>query len=126
MQAQTTKIVSEKAMDAKAKTGRTIFWVGTLVFAVESWLLIGQVANFWKGSGAATLGWMAAVGATVQKMLSVLAWNDGLLLATVAKVLVLCCPLLVIAVGFGMMRGANYAEASETAGESVTAKEERR
>jgi len=126
MQAQTTKIVSEKAMGAKAKTGRTIFWVGTLVFAVESWLLIGQVANFWKGSGAATLGWMAAVGATVQKMLSVLAWNDGLLLATVAKVLVLCCPLLVIAVGFGMMRGANYAEASETAGESVTAKEERR
>jgi len=126
MQAQTTKIVSEKAMGAKAKTGRAIFWVGTLVFAVESWLLIGQVANFWKGSGAATLGWMAAVGATVQKMLSVLAWNDGLLLATVAKVLVLCCPLLVIAVGFGMMRGANYAEASETAGESVTAKEERR
>ena len=126
MQAQTTKMVSEKAIGAKAKTGRAIFWLGTLLFAVESWILIGQVANFWKGSGAATLGWMAAVGATVQKVLSVLAWNDGLLLAALAKVLVLCCPLLVIAVGFGMMRGANYAEASETAGESVTAKEERR
>ena len=82
MQAQRTKMVSEKAMGAKAKAGRAIFWLGTLVFAVESWLLIGQVANFWRGSGAATLGWMAAVGATVQKMLSVLAWNDGLLLAT--------------------------------------------
>jgi hypothetical protein len=121
MQAHTTKMLS-----AKAKTGRVIFWLGTLVFAVESWLLIGQVVQFWEGSGAATLGWIAGVGATVQKLLSILAWNQGLLLATLAKVLVLCCPLLVIAVGFGMMRGTNYAEANQTAGESVTAKEERR
>jgi hypothetical protein len=126
MQAQTTKMVSPKAMVAKAKTGRVIFWLGTLVFTAESWLLIGQAAKFWEGSGAATLGWMAATGAAVQKLLSVLTWNQGLLFATMAKVLVLCCPLLVIAVGFGMMRGANYAKASETAGESVTAKEERR
>ena len=126
MQAHTTKMVSPKVMGAQAKTGRAIFWLGTLVFAVESWLLIGQVVKFWEGSGAATLGWMAAVGATVQKVLSILAWNEGLLLATLAKVLVLCCPLLVIAVGFGMMRAANYAEANQTAGESVTAKEERR
>jgi hypothetical protein len=126
MQAQTTKMVGAKAMGAKAKTGRAIFWLGTLVFMVESWLLIGQVAKFWQGSGAATLGWIAAIGAIVQKVLSVLTWNQGLLLATLAKVLVLCCPLLVIAVGFSMMRGANYAKASETAGESATAKEERR
>jgi len=126
MQAQTTKMVSAKAMGAQAKTGRVIFWLGTLVFTVESWFLLGQMAKFWEGSGAATLGWMAAAGATVQKVLSILAWNQGLLLATLAKVLVLCCPLLVIAVGFGMMRGANYAEANQTAGENVTAKEERR
>jgi hypothetical protein len=126
MQAHTTKMVGAKAMSAKAKTGRAIFWLGTSVFAVESWLLIGQVVKFWEGSGAATLGWLAGVGAAVQKLLSILAWNQGLLLATLAKVLVLCCPLLVIAVGFGMMRAANYAEANQTAGESVTAKEERR
>ena len=75
--------------------------------------------------GTSSLG-LAAVGATVQKVLSILAWNEGLLLATLAKVLVLCCPLLVIAVGLGMMRGANYVEPNQTAGESVTAKEERR
>jgi hypothetical protein len=49
-----------------------------------------------------------------------------LLLTALAKVLVLCCPLLVIAVGFGMMRQANYAQANETVGENVTTKEERR
>jgi hypothetical protein len=120
MQAQTTKMVS-----AKAKMGRLVFWAGTGVFAMESWLLIQQVAKLWEGSGAQTLGWLAAFGAMVQKVLSVLVWNEGLLLAAAAKVLVLCCPLLVIAVGFGMIRKANYLEARESAVENVTAKEER-
>jgi hypothetical protein len=48
-----------------------------------------------------------------------------LLLAAAAKVLVLCCPLLVIAVGFGMIRKANYLESRKSAVENVTAKEER-
>jgi hypothetical protein len=68
MQAQTTKMVSAKGLGGKAKMGRVIFWLGTAVFAVESWLLIGQVAKLWEGSGAATLGWMAALGATAQKV----------------------------------------------------------
>ena len=126
MQEQTTKRFSATGRGGKANTGRMIFWLGTLVFAVESWLLIGQAAAFWRATGAESLGWMAAVGMATQKVLALLVWNQGLLLAAAAKVLILCCPLLVIAVGFGMMRKANYMEASETAGEGATAKEERR
>jgi hypothetical protein len=117
---------TRKGSGGKAKTGHVIFWLGTLVFAVESWLLIGQAAEFWRAAGAESLGWMAAAGAATQKALAALVWNQGLLLAAAAKVLVLCCPLLVIAVGFGMMRKANYVEVSETAGQSATAREERR
>ncbi|MBS1841957.1 MAG: hypothetical protein JSS69_17245 [Acidobacteria bacterium] len=121
-----TNTVNAGGFSGKAKTGRVIFWLGTLVFAVESWLLIGQVAEFWRATGAESLGWMAAVGMAAQRALALLVWNQGLLLAAAAKVLVLCCPLLVIAVGFGMMRKANYMETSETAGQSATVKEERR
>lgn len=121
-----TNMVDKGGFSGKAKTGRVIFWLGTLVLAVESWLLIGQAAEFWRTAGAESLGWMAALGMATQKALALLVWDQGLLLAAAAKVLVLCCPLLVIAVGFGMMRKANYAEAVEAAGQSLTAKEERR
>ena len=121
MQGQT-----KKGFGGKAKTGRMIFWLGTLVFALESWLLIGVAVEFWRATGAESLGWVAAVGIATQKAMALLVWNHGLLLAAAAKVLVLCCPLLVIAVGFGMMRKANYVEVSETAGQATTAKEARR
>jgi len=90
MQAQTNKRIG-----GWAKLGRVLVWVGSLVFVGESWLLIAQASEFWRGSGAATLGWMAAIGAWHRKVLSVLVWNHGLLLATMAKVLVLCCPLVI-------------------------------
>ena len=125
MQGQ-TDMVNAATGSGKAKTGRVIFWLGTLVFAVESWLLIGQAVEYWRATGADSLGWMAAVGMATQKALAILVWNQGLLLAAAAKVLVLCCPLLLIAVGFGMMRRANYVEVSETAGQGTTAKEARR
>jgi hypothetical protein len=117
---------TQKGLGSKAKLGRWLLWLGSLVFLGESWLLIARAVEFWQGSGAATLGWVAALGATVQKVLSLLVWNQGLLLAAMAKVLVLCCPLLVIAVGIGMMRQANLIEANESSVDSSAAKEERR
>jgi len=108
MQAQTNKRIG-----GWARVGRTLVWVGSLVFLGESWLLIAQATEFWRGSGAATLGWVAAIGALAQKALSVLVWNNGLLLAAMAKVLVLCCPLVILFAGFVIMRSATHA--NETA-----------
>lgn len=99
MQEQTSK-----AQAGKAKLGRTLVWLGALVFFVESWLLIVRASEFWNGSGAATLGWMAGIGALAQKALSVLVWNQGLLLAALAKVLVLCCPLVLVFAGIVIMK----------------------
>jgi hypothetical protein len=121
-----TNTVTAEGFSGKAKTGRVIFWLGMLVFAVESWLLLARLAEFWSGSGAATLGWMAALGAAAQHTLSLLVWNEGMLLAAMAKVLVLCCPLVVIAVGFGMMRQSEVSEARETAGNNSKVQEARR
>lgn len=121
MQAQT-----KAGLESRAKLGRWLLWLGSLVFLGESWLLIARVVEFWQGSGAATLGWMAALGATAQRALSLLVWNQGLLLAAIAKVLVLCCPLLVIAIGIGMVRQANQIEMGEFPANSSAAKEERR
>jgi len=108
MQAQTNKRIG-----GWARVGRTLVWVGSLVFLGESWLLIAQATEFWRGSGAATLGWVAAIGALAQKALPVLVWNNGLLLAAMAKVLVLCCPLVILFAGFVIMRSATHA--NETA-----------
>ena len=66
-----------------------------------------------------------ALGAAAQKVLSLLVWNQGLLLAAMAKVLVLSCPLLVIAVGIQMVRQANGVEA-ESAADAPAAGETRR
>lgn len=117
---------ARKGFGSKAKLGRWLLWLGSAVFAIESWLLIARMAEFWQGSGAATLGWMAALGAAAQRMLSLLVWNDGLLLAAMAKVLVLCCPLLVIAIGVGMVRQANLIDRGKSSVDSSAAEEERR
>jgi hypothetical protein len=98
---------TSKARADKAKLGRLLFWVGSLVLLAESWLLITRVSQFWNGSGAATLGWMAGLGALVQRALAVLVWNQGLLLAALAKVLVLCCPLALVCAGIVILRGVN-------------------
>ncbi len=118
MQAQTNKRIG-----GWAKLGRVLVWVGSLVFVGESWLLIAQASEFWRGSGAATLGWMAAIGALAQKVLSVLVWNHGLLLATMAKVLVLCCPLVILFAGFVIMRSVTHAEEAASIQEQGTSAE---
>jgi uncharacterized membrane protein len=99
--------------------------LGSLVFLAEAWMLLGQLNEFWQRSGAASLGWMVGVGAAVQKAVSFLVWNDGLVLAVAAKVLVLCCPLLVIAVGIGLMRSSKFAQAGKFGEKSARAEEER-
>ncbi len=114
----------EGARGKTAKTGRGLLWAGSVVLMGEAAFLMMQVNAIWQDSGAKTLGWVAAAGATIQRMMALLAWNDGLLLAAAAKVLVLCCPLLAIAVGMGMLRKAQYAEESDAA--SAAAEEERR
>lgn len=117
---------TSKGLGSKAKAGRFLFWLGSVVLVVESWQLLARLAEFWRGTGAVSLGWMAAIGAVVQKALSLLVWNQALLLAVAVKVLVLCCPLVVIAVGVAMMRQSNLARVSETTGSNSIAQEERR
>ncbi|HWZ97845.1 MAG TPA: hypothetical protein VN025_08800 [Candidatus Dormibacteraeota bacterium] len=108
MQGQTQKGFSGKSSD-KAKVGRLMFWLGSLVFLGESWLLIARLAEFWRGSGAASLGLVAALGVVAQKALSILVWNQGLLLAAAVKVLVLCCPLVILFAGFVIMKSVTHA-----------------
>ena len=110
---------------SKAKAGRALLWAGSLVLLGESWLLLEWARQIWAASGATTLGYAAGVAALAQRGLSILVWQDGLVLAAMAKVLVLCCPLLVVAVGLGMVRKANMLEASNSAEEISPAREER-
>jgi hypothetical protein len=117
MQAQTSKRIGRWA-----KLGRAVVRVGSLMLVGESWLLIARAGEFWRGSGAATLGWLAALGALVQKALSVLVWSDGLLLAAMGKVLVLCCPLVILFAGFVMMKNVTHTnEAASVQGQSTSA-----
>jgi len=111
--------------NGKATAGRAMLWVGAVVLWGEVWMLLTQLSEFWQGSGAASLGWIAALGAAAQKAASFLVWNDGLLLTVAAKVLVLCCPLLIIAVGIGLIRTAELAHAQEFAAKGTQAEEER-
>jgi hypothetical protein len=112
-------------MSGKAVAGRVMLWVGASIFLGEAWMLLAQLNAFWQGSGAAALGWTAALGAAVQKAVTIMVWSDGLLLAIAVKVLVLCCPLLAIGGGIGLMGSAQFARASEFAEKNARAEEER-
>ena len=116
---------ANRKANRKATAGRMMLWLGALVLLGEVWMLLMQMSELWQGSGAASLGWMAALGAAAQKAVSLFVWNDGLLLAVAAKVLVLCCPLLVIAAGIGLIRKAELAQARKFAAKSTQAEEER-
>ena len=108
--------------NGKAKTGRGLLWAGTVVLMGEAAFLLMKINEIWQSSGARTLGWVAAAGTIIQKALAILTWNDGLLLATAGKVLVLCWPLLAIAVGLGLVRSTDgsrsFDEVREQAGGS--------
>ncbi len=112
---------TKKRIGGRAKLGQALLWVGSLVLFGESWLLIARASEFWRGSGAATLGWVAALGALAQKAVSVLVWNDGLLLAAMAKVLVLCSPLVILFAGFVMMKSVSHANGAAPIEEQATA-----
>ena len=114
----------EKASGA-AKAGRALLWIGGVVLLGEAAFLLSQLNVYWQSLGAASVGTIAGIGAAAQKAVTFLVWNDGLLLAAMAKVLILCCPLLAIAAGIGLVRKAEYAEARESA-VSAKAEEERR
>src|SRR5262249_61589575 len=90
----------------KGKVGRALLWAGSLVLLGESWLLLEQAREIWAASGAATLGYAAGVAALAQRVLSILVWQGGLVVAAVDKVLALCIPLLGIAVGACIVRKA--------------------
>jgi len=99
-----------KARASKAKLARALLLAGSLVLTGEAWLFLLRIEQFWKVSGAATLGWMAAVGALAQKALSLLLSNEGLLLAGIGKVLVLCSPLVLVFAGMVIMRSMTSAD----------------
>jgi len=123
MRNQTKRRVDEAEAGTKAKAGRALLWAGTLVLLGEVAFLLIQIYALWQSSGATTLGWIAAAGAVLQRLVAFLVWNDGLLLATAAKVLVLCCPLLAIGIGLGLVRSRNlsarFADAREKAAASL-------
>jgi len=112
-------------VNGKATAGRVMLWVGAVVLLGEVWMLLTQLSVVWQASGAESLGWMAALGAVARKAVSFLVWNDGLLLTVATKVLVLCCPLLIIAVGIGLIRKAELAQARKFAAKNTQAEEER-
>jgi len=112
-------------VNGKATAGRAMLWVGAVVLLGEVWMLLTQLSGVWQASGAESLGWMAALGAVARKAVSFLVWNDGLLLTVATKVLVLCCPLLIIAVGIGLIRKAELAQARKFAAKNTQAEEER-
>jgi len=105
---------------AKAKMGRALLLVGSVVLLGEAAFLMMQLSALWQSSGAARLGWVAAAGTIVQRAVAFLAWNDGLLLAAAAKVLVLCCPLLAMGVGLGLVRSTNLTRRMVDARERAT------
>ena len=117
---------TRNAGSSKANVGRALLWVGSLVFLAETWVLFRWLGEFWQSSGASAFGWVAALGTAVQKSAAALAWNQGVVLAAAVKVLVLCCPLVVVAVGIAMLRKAAVSEAMEQAVCEATPAKERR
>ena len=84
--------------------GKGLVVMGTIFFAGEVLYGLVQMARTWEIFRH--LGWLAAAGMELLRVVNGIAWNHTAMLAGSVDVLVLCWPLALVAAGTKLMRNA--------------------
>ncbi|HUL16455.1 MAG TPA: hypothetical protein VLV88_10685 [Terriglobales bacterium] len=84
--------------------GKGLVAMGTIFFAGEILYGLVQLVSAWEIFGH--LGWLAAAGMELLRVVNGIAWNHSAMLAGSVDVLVLCWPLALVAAGTKLMRRA--------------------
>lgn len=101
MQAQAGKVAR------KQKAGRIMLAIGGAALFLQLWALWLEAGAAWSREAAESLGWMGALGIAALQMVDFIAWNPHGILLSLARVLLLCCPMAMMIAGVAISRTAN-------------------
>jgi hypothetical protein len=92
------------AQGTKPVVGKALLMLGGIFLVAQVALLTWHAEQYWNQTGARTAGLLSAVGTMLVHTVNTLAWNPGAALASAAKVLVSCWPLLLLVAGILLLR----------------------
>ena len=91
--------VLEARMARKQKAGRLLLMIGASAFFMELWALWLEAGAVWSRGAAESLGWLGALGMAMLQAVHFIAWSPNGILLSLAKVLLLCWPVVAMIAG---------------------------
>lgn len=79
--------------------GKPLLLAGALLLILQASAVAHQVVAIWQHAGSEIYGWLPALGMTAHELFENTFWNHSWPLAAMARLLILCWPLLLLAVG---------------------------
>lgn len=89
----------------KQKAGQVLLTVGVLALFLQLWVLWLEAGSAW--THGASLGWLGALGMAMLQVVDLIAWNPNGILLSVARMLLLCWPIIVMLAGAVLARKSN-------------------
>jgi hypothetical protein len=89
----------------KQKAGQALLTVGVIALFLQLWVLWLEAGSAW--THGASLGWLGALGMAMLQVVDFVAWNPNGILLSVARMLLLCWPILVMLTGAALTRKSN-------------------
>lgn len=96
--------VLEGGTARKQRAAHTLLAIGGAALFVELWTLWLETTMAWGRGAELSLGWLGALGTATLQMVNFIAWNPHAILLSVARLLLLCWPMAVIAAGVMLSR----------------------
>lgn len=92
------------AQRTKPVLGKALLTLGGVFLVTQVALLSWHAEQYWNQAGAKAVDPLSALGMAVVHLVNTLAWNPGAALASAARVLVSCWPLLLVVAGIVLLR----------------------
>ena len=86
----------------RQKAARVLLAIGGIALFAQLTALWLEASADWGLSAEGSLGWLGALGMAALQMVDFLAWNPNGILLSVTRLLLLCCPVMVMLAGVAL------------------------
>jgi len=96
--------VIDGAAARKQKAGHMLLTVGGLALFLQLWVLWLEAGSAWNHHASESLGWLGSLAVATLQVVDFIAWNPNGILLSVARMLLLCWPMVVMLAGAALAR----------------------
>ncbi|HSC46144.1 MAG TPA: hypothetical protein VLC94_09945 [Candidatus Acidoferrum sp.] len=96
--------VMQNSTGRKLRAGKVLLAIGGFSFFLQLWALWLETAPALSQGAETSLGWLGTLGMAMVQMVGFIAWNPHGILLSIARVLLLCWPVAVMAAGVVLSR----------------------